>query len=309
MRNVFTIGEAVYDIIFKDGQPKAARPGGAMLNTAVTLGRLNVSVHFIGEYANDATGKLIDNFLETNRVKKDYIYKYNDGKTPVALAFLDENNDANYTFYKIYPSERLQIDFPPVKDDDIVIFGSFYSLTPEVRKPVIDFISKAKSNNALIIYDPNIRMPHKNEIDIYLAAIEENIHYADLVRASDEDFRVIFNINDPENAYEITRKNNCMNLIYTMNKDGVLAISGDFRKYYPVMQVETTSTVGAGDSFNAGLIYAILQRGITRAELLTMNENDWDVLIGMGTEFGTAVCQSFDNYISWEMAEDIRCGL
>ena len=67
----------------------------------------------------------------------------------MALAFLNEYNDASYDFYKIYPQKRLDIEFPSLQQDDIVLFGSFYAITPEVRKKLIRFIEEAKKKKAI----------------------------------------------------------------------------------------------------------------------------------------------------------------
>ena len=56
MRNVYTIGETVLDILLKENQPFTAKAGGASLNAAVTLGRLGIPVRFIGEYGLDEVG-------------------------------------------------------------------------------------------------------------------------------------------------------------------------------------------------------------------------------------------------------------
>src|ERR1035437_6824051 len=102
MRKVYTIGETVLDIVFKNLQPVAAKAGGSMLNTAVSLGRLGLPVHFISEYGIDTVGEIIDGFLNSNSVATQYVYHYADGKSALALAFLDEKNNANYSFYKAY---------------------------------------------------------------------------------------------------------------------------------------------------------------------------------------------------------------
>ena len=86
MRKVFTIGETVLDILFANNQPFTAKAGGACLNCAVSLGRLNVPTHFIGEYGLDEVGNFIDNFLRNNNVSTDYVYRYYDGKSTPALA-------------------------------------------------------------------------------------------------------------------------------------------------------------------------------------------------------------------------------
>ena len=95
MRKIYTIGETVLDILFKNKLPFTAKAGGACLNTAVTLGRLNLPVYFIGEYGMDEVGNIIDQFLKDNHVSTQYVYRYYDGKSTLALAFLNENNDAS----------------------------------------------------------------------------------------------------------------------------------------------------------------------------------------------------------------------
>jgi fructokinase len=128
MRRIYTIGETVLDILFKNKLPVTAKAGGALLNTAVTLGRLNLPVFFIGEYGMDEVGNIIDQFLKENHVSTQYVYRYYDGKSTLALAFLNENNDAGYDFYKIYPEKRLAVDFTVIQQDDIVLLGSIYSI-------------------------------------------------------------------------------------------------------------------------------------------------------------------------------------
>ena len=76
MRNIYTIGETVLDILFKNQLPVTAKAGGACLNSAVTLGRLNLPVYFIGEYGMDEVGNIIDTFLKENHVSTQYVYRY-----------------------------------------------------------------------------------------------------------------------------------------------------------------------------------------------------------------------------------------
>jgi fructokinase len=79
-------------------------------------GRIGLPVSFISEYAGDNVGKIIDSFLSENGVGTGYVDHYKDGKTKLALAFLNERNDASYTFYQDYPEKRLSIDFPVISE-------------------------------------------------------------------------------------------------------------------------------------------------------------------------------------------------
>lgn len=303
MPKIYTIGETVYDIIFRDDQPLAAKAGGAMLNTAVSLGRLGMPVHMISEYGFDPSGDIIDAFLRDNGVDTTYIHRYNQGKTAIALAFLDEHNDARYTFYKIYPKKRLDIDMPEFKKGDILLFGAFYSLLPEVRPQVLELVRIAKNDGAFVVYDPNIRSPHKNEIESLRNDVYENISLADVVRGSDEDFMTTFDIGSGKKAYELVRHHGCNVLLYTKSHIGVEAYLPGGMTEYPVPALNTISTIGAGDSFNAGLIYEFFRlddktlRGVV---------GNIEQAVNTAISFGSHVCTHYDNYISIAFAEKYR---
>lgn len=302
MRNIYAIGETLYDIIFKDGQPQAGKPGGAMLNSTVSLGRIGLPVSLISEYADDDIGMIIDRFLQGNGVGTSYIDHYKDGKTALAIAVLNEKNDAHYTFYKNYPERRLEMEFPSVGKDDIILCGSIYAITNEIRSKFVQFISQAKENGGIIIYDPNFRSAHASELDELKPLILENMKMAGIIRGSDEDFKNIFRAGSPDSAWEVVRKYcNCM--VYTASSDGVYVTTPSFSGKFPVKKITPVSTIGAGDNFNAGMIAAIYTNGITKEELEVMGEEKWSRIISAGVSFATDVCLSYENYISADFAE------
>lgn len=302
MRRIYAIGETVLDILFKDNLPFTARPGGACLNSSVTLGRLGLPIHFIGEYGLDEVGNYIDNFLKDNKVSTEYVYRYYDGKSALALAFLNENSDASYDFYKIYPENRLHISFPEIKHNDIVLFGSVYAVTPEVRPRILEFIKKAKKNKAIIIYDPNFRKSHLHELPALKPMILENIGYANIVRGSNEDFSLVFGVNNADEAYDQI-KDFTPNLLYTANKKGVYLMTIKMAKVYPIQKISPISTIGAGDSFNAGIVFSLLKHNIHAKDIETLPEKIWDDIIKTAIEFATHVCLRYDNYIARDFAE------
>jgi fructokinase len=305
MRKIYTIGETVLDIIFKNNQPFAAKAGGACLNTAVTLGRLDLPVFFIGEYGLDEVGNLIDIFLKENNVSTQYVYRYYDGKSSLALAFLNENNDASYDFYKIYPTLRLNIDFPEIQPDDIVIFGSIYAITPEIRPKLMDFVKQARKKKAIVIYDPNFRKQHLPELPKLKPMIYENIALADIVRGSNIDFSFIMGLNSADEVYEHLGVN-APALLYTANVKGVWLRSASVSAQYPVRSINPVSTIGAGDNFNAGIAYSLIKYNVRHAELKNLSENIWADIVKTAVEFATEVCLSYDNYISEKFATSYR---
>lgn len=305
MRKIYSIGETVLDIIFKDGQPMAAKPGGSSLNSLVSLGRLGLNANFISEYGNDPVGDLIDFFLKNNHVNTDYVGRYTNGKSALALAFLDEANNASYTFYKDFPPERLT-NVPEITvQDDIVTFCSIYAITKAVRPNLVRFVHTAMKNRSIILYDPNFRAAHLHELEELRPLIMENFRMADFIRASDEDMRNIFGVHDSESAYRKV-KDYCPILVYTANTKGVTvhAPSGMYR--FPVKKIEPISTIGAGDNFNAGIIFSLIRDNISRDMLNNLSGDQWGKVIETAVDFATEVCLSWDNYISEEFAEKVK---
>jgi fructokinase len=305
MRKIYTIGETVLDILIKGNQPFMAKAGGACLNTSVSLGRLGLPVKFIGEYGLDEVGNFIDNFLKQNHVSTEYVYRYYDGKSALALAFLNENNDASYDFYKIYPAKRLDIEFPQIHKDDIVLFGSFYAITPEVRSKLIRFISEAKLKEAIIIYDPNFRKQHIHELAHLKPMIIENISYATIVRGSHEDFSFIFGACNADETYKFFGERP-PSLLYTFSTKGVFLRTDKHAEKFEVKKIDPKSTIGAGDNFNAGIVYSIYKNELKINDILNLNLGIWKDIIETAVDFATHVCGSYDNYISEEFAEKYK---
>ena len=300
MRKVIGIGETILDIIFKDEQPIGAVPGGSVFNGVISLGRAGIKAAFISETGNDRVGRKIIQFLKDNHVDANSINVYPESKSPISLAFLNEKNDAEYIFYKDHPHDRLDFVLPAIQPDDIVMFGSYYAVNPVIRPQVQGFLEYARDNGAILYYDVNFRASHQNEVMKLNANILENLEYADIVRGSQEDFEVMFNKHDAETVYKAQISFYCKNFIYTQGSEPVeVRGTGGFAHQYPTTQMETVSTIGAGDNFNAGFVYGLVKNGITREMLEAgLTPEQWDSLIGEASEFSANVCGSIHNSIN-----------
>lgn len=305
MRKVIGIGETILDIVFKNGQPNKAVPGGSVFNGLISLGRAGVDATLISEVGNDRVGDTILDFMKENGVKNDHVCVYPDSKSPVSLAFLNEKNDAEYIFYKDYPKLRLDVELPEINSDDIVMFGSFYAVSPLIRNKVKELLDKARSVGAIIYYDVNFRSTHKNDAIKLLPTILENFEYADIIRGSNEDFENMFGMTDADKIYKGKVAFYCPRFICTNGGESVCLRTSSLTKDYEVAPLQTVSTIGAGDNFNAGLVYGILKNRIRRADLDELTEKDWDKIIASGMAFSREVCVSLDNYISEEFATSL----
>ncbi len=294
--NIYTVGETLLDIIFKGVEPQTAKPGGSAFNASITLGRLGAPINFISETGNDKVGDLILDFMHENGVQANFISRYTEGQTAIALAFLNEKSDAEYQFYKDYPAQRLAVEFPEFQKDDLLLFGSFYALNPGIRPRVKDLLEKAENAGATIVYDPNFRSTHLPERDNLVPVIRENMGYSTLVRASDEDLLNIFDTDNPDAAWEKVGPL-CDALVYTANAEGVYLKTEKLSFHMEVERIVPISTIGAGDTFNAGLLYEIWKNGYGREQIKMLDKSQWEGLISTAIQFSREVCLSYDNYL------------
>jgi len=305
-RKVYCVGETVYDIIFKNQKPVEAKPGGAMLNTAVSLGRMGIDVALIGDLASDKVGDIIHDFLKENNVDTTYITRYSDGKSRIALAFLDQENNADYSFYKIAKSETAKVIIPPINEGDIILFGSFYGIKEEIRGSIETLISIGKQKGALIIYDPNFRNAHKDILNQVKHYICQNMVWSHIVKGSDEDFFNIFGTENSLDAFQHIENKKESIFIYTANKYGVSLHTEKLNNNYSVPNITPLSTIGAGDTFNAGLIAGLIQNEIFSTTIFEQSEEHWNKVIQTAIEFATHVCLSYENYLSIEFAQKLK---
>ena len=301
MRKVIGIGETILDILFRNNQAATSVPGGSTFNSMISLGRVGVPSCFLSEIGDDKVGSIVRSFLRDNGVDDSYLTEYPEHKSPISLAFLDESNNATYSFYK-EPFGKRDWECPTIERDDIVLFGSYYALNPDIRYKVTSLLEQARRAGAIIFYDVNFRRNHAGEAIKLMGTVIENLEYADIVKGSDEDFQVLYRITDGSKVFKEKVDFYCPRLIYSRGAQGVDLYSRTLTKQYPIEPITPVSTIGAGDNLNAGILYGLIKYRVRRDDLDNLSERDWDDIIRCGLEFAAETCSQADNYISREFA-------
>ena len=294
MKRVIGIGETVLDILFKEDQPQKAVPGGSTFNSIVSLGRAGVPCAMVTEAGGDHVGDIICRFLTDNGVSSEYVCRHENVKSHISLAFLDENNDAQYVFYKDHASVSLDGGLPVITKDDVVLFGSFFAINPAIRPVVGGLLHEARRAGAWLYYDVNFRKNHIADLPDVKGNVEENMTLANVVRGSMEDFGHLYGLTDAEEIYSRVSRY-CKKLILTDGDKPIRVFTTGGCEVFPVQPVETVSTVGAGDNFNAGYIYAMMQ-GFQK-------ESD---RIGVAQRWSQDVCQQIGNNISDKLVAELN---
>ena len=302
MAKIIGIGETVFDILFKNGQPVKAVPGGSVYNSIISLGRTGCKTMFISEVGDDKIGEIILNHLRDSGVDASAVCSFTGGKSPLALAFLNERNDAEYIFYKDYPNNRLEVDFPKIEKGDIVLYGSYFVLNPVLRSKTKAFLEYARECGALLYYDINFRKNHVGERIKLAEALIENLEYADIVRGSADDFNYLYDMTDAEKIYKEKIKFYSPNFIFTSGDGDVRLFTKEGVSVFPVKKVNVVSTVGAGDNFNAGVLFGLQRAGIERDDLAALSSEKWGDVLNCGLDFSAYACTLIENYVDKEWA-------
>ena len=306
MRHIIGIGEAHYTIVFKDCQPERGYPDGFVFNSLVSLGRAGLNPAFITEVGNDEIGNLIIDFLKDNNVNIDNIYRYYEGNTALTIHIADNEKIDRKSEYLSYPEERLDMVWPRIDSDDIILFGSYFSIDNKIRKNLTDIITYASERKSLIIYDVDYDKSHAKEAVWFMPSIIENLEFADIVRGNSGDFFNIYKESDFDRIYVNHIKFYCKIFICLDGIRGVYLNTDLYKRYYTFNLTEEYNLKMIDEAFNAGLIYGLVLHKIGRDSLETLDPVVWDSIIDCGIEFVNNICKSGSHYISEEFAGSLN---
>lgn len=289
---ILCCGEALIDMI-----PEATQSGrdgfvphcgGAVFNTAIALGRLGARTGMLTGLSNDMFGHQLAEALGASRVDTRHVVT---SDRPTTLAFVKlVDGHASYTFYDENSAGRMLIpdDMPSkLKDVSALYFGGI-SLACEPGADAYLEFAKAHASARAVMVDPNIRAGFITDEKRYRARLDALISLADVVKVSDEDLNWINQTPVPleEKARALLEQGPAF-VIVTRGGDGASGfLKAGAHVDVPAQRVQIADTVGAGDTFNAGVMAKLSERGhLTKKALSTLTpEAAYEAL-----EFGASV--------------------
>ncbi|MBD3689372.1 carbohydrate kinase [Nanchangia anserum] len=254
---VLCLGEALIDAVHRDGDTTEI-VGGSLLNVAAGLAALGHDSHIASYWGRDDRGARLDEFCAERGIS---VVEGTRGAshTTVAHAEINEAGHATYTF-------DLDWDVPALPDlgDFAHLHTGSYAAALGAGGEKVLAAAREASRTGTVSYDPNIRPAVMGSPDDVRGRVGDLIACADIVKASDEDIAWLYPTRDVEEVMREWLKAGVGMVVATCGPRGALIALAGARDLLSVapLDVPVADTVGAGDSFMAGLISGLLDAGL-----------------------------------------------
>ncbi|HEY0217085.1 MAG TPA: carbohydrate kinase [Cellulomonas sp.] len=254
------VGEALVDAVRRPDGDRSEHPGGSPANVAIGLGRLGRRVDLLTWLAADAHGDQVREHLagsDVHVLTGDRVPE----RTAVATAHLDATGAATYDFDLTWD---LPASFAEDDGDPLVVHTGSIAVVLEPGAAAVAHLVEQRRAVATITYDPNLRPALMGSPAVAGPPVEHLVGLADVVKVSDEDLAWLYpGVVPVEIARDWVSRGAAL-VVVTLGGEGALAVTaaGD-ELSIEAPRVTVADTVGAGDSFMAGLI-----DGLWSADLL-----------------------------------------
>ncbi len=286
---ILSCGEALIDMLPRTSTEGEAcfapYAGGAVFNTAIALGRLGAPSAFFSGVSTDMLGDILADTLAASNVDTRYLAR-SDRPTTVAFVKL-VNGQATYAFYDEATAGRMLSteQLPTLPGDVTTLFFGGISLVNDPAASTYEALQAREAPARVTMIDPNIRPGFiaGKEAD-YRARIGRMIARADIVKLSDEDLHWLEGPGDLTALARGIVARGPKVVFITEGAQGARAVTAAQDRFVTATKVAVVDTVGAGDTFNAGVLAALHQAGaLTKAGVAALSDATLDAALSLGT--------------------------
>ena len=266
-------GEALIDLTHGTADAPmhyVGHEGGGPCNTAVALGRLGTRTGFLGRISNDRFGQALRAHMNQSGVDLRYVASSSE-PSMLAVATISEAGNAEYAFYLDGTADvGLSADALPILADSVkaLHFGTLALALEPVGSALVALATR-ESRRRLIALDPNVRMIAIRNVEAYRKRIEALVSLADVVKMSDADIAALWPAATIDDTAQRLFRSGPALLCVTRGGDGCTVFHQDQRSEVAAEKVAVVDTIGAGDTFNAGLLHDLMARGASSSDAIT----------------------------------------
>jgi fructokinase len=277
---ILVCGEALIDLFVrqKPGRLETeAVAGGSPFNVAIGLSRLSCPTGFLSTLSEDAFGDFLADSLRQAGVELDLVRRCPE-RTTLSVVATADNGHPHYSFYADSGADRALTvgDLPTLPPVVSAIVAGSYALGVEPIAGSIEALLRRESGRRIVSLDPNVRPLVVGSVSRFRDRFEGLLSAAHIVKASLEDLQLFYGEQDPATTARGWLAAGPRLVIITRGEDGPLAFTSRGSAIArPARRVAVVDTVGAGDSFHAGLLAFFHGRGFLDQDgIERLSEND-----------------------------------
>ena len=255
LADVVVLGEALIDVVVRNGEEPSEHVGGSPANVALGLARRGVDVALVTAIGRDRRGESIARHLEASGVKLPEI-SFSAARTSAATAEITADGSATYDFDIDW---RLPDELPHGRPA-VVHTGSIAAFLEPGATSVREYLRR--SHGATITFDPNIRPALVGSQAHAVATFEETAALATLVKLSDEDAEWLYPGRELREVLDRILALGPRLAVVTRGGSGSVLATRELQVDVPSERVEVADTIGAGDTYMASLIASVLEGGV-----------------------------------------------
>lgn len=254
-------GEALVDLV-DDGGTTRHVPGGGPFNTAIAFGRLDVPVGFLGTISRDEDGQMLARRLVVSGVDTSCV-RWSDAPTPRAVVHHLRDGRNEYTFHLSGTSlaDLRPDELPVLPEEAWAVHVGTLALAVDPPASAYEALVDREAARRQIVLDPNVRPAIFGDVAVYRRRFERLARLADVVKLSDDDAAWIYPGVPVEDVVRLILDLGSDVVAVTRGENGAVAGSKDAFVDVAGIPVEVVDTVGAGDSFGAALVTALVDQG------------------------------------------------
>lgn len=267
---ILCVGELLIDFICSDvnvdltaGVNFIKKAGGAPANVTAAIAKLGGEALFAGKVGADPFGRFLKKTLD--EVKVDTSMLVLDSKSNTTLAFVSLNSDGERDFVFNRGADELlsydELDESKIFSSKIIHFGSATALLGGPSKETYFKVMKAaREKDIYISFDPNYRVDlWKGRLQEFIELSKQCIRYADFIKVSDEEVKIISGKEDIDAGVKIFHELGAKNVAVTLGKEGTLISNGKESAVIESIKIQAVDSTGAGDAFVGAFLYKLAE--------------------------------------------------
>lgn len=290
MNKLVAIGEALIDFIpnadgaIKDVEYFIPKVGGAPANVCGAFSKLGGNSEIITQLGQDNFGDKILEEFKTYNIGTSYVARTDKANTASAFVALKKDGNREFSFYRNPSADMLMSE----NQIDKTWFNGCFAFhmcsvslgdfpMKEAQRKAVEY---AKESNAIISFDPNIRLPLFKNHEALKNEVLSFMKYADILKIADDELEFITGFTTIEDAKEMLFSNNVKVILYTKGKEGAELLTPNVHYFANKLQVNAKDTTGAGDAFIGSFLYSLNLDNVTTSTLLNMCDKYGEKYLG-----------------------------